>query len=65
MYAEGKGVLQNYGPRRGKWCALTYYVAQEPYLQDVSKWNCYAAIATAVAMACWAVQTLADLFTHT
>jgi hypothetical protein len=61
----------DYGPRKsGFFGKKTHYAAGgiEPYLNDVSKWNSRAALVTALAtalpMICWAVQTIADLWTR-
>lgn len=51
----------DYGPHSGKWWTTTYYIAQEPYLEAVGKWNRRAARATAASMFLWACQTLGGL----
>jgi hypothetical protein len=58
MARERGMTTADFGPRRGKWWAETYYVDQEPYLKAVGYWNGLAAIATAVSVLC---QTLAGL----
>ena len=54
------------GPRKEGFFGKMYFTpnALGPYLNDVSKWNSRAAIATALSMICWAFQTFADLWTR-
>jgi hypothetical protein len=50
------------GPH-GEFFGKTYFMpgGLEAYQNDIGKWNSRAALATALSMTCWALQTIADV----